>query len=599
MAPSPSFGNSDTGSQSASPFASGLPTASKSLPEASKTTPPSFSMPPPPLPQPKTLPGAAGISTNITPPIASQDKPTGLGLGGFKSTSQLGSSPFGSQDFAKPVAGSPNTTAGFIKPPGVLGPQSDTNTALGGGLSPAISPLTTEKPAFPTVKPTTSPSEPLPTSDAFDSIPKPAQPDGKSVLFQGSAGPPPPAVPTQPKPEAPPRDLMGDFTKWFVMGDGGILEQFQVFMIDDLIRKTFDTFTKEAEEERLREEEERINQEVQKFRTYNLSLKYFYRWKQNARDKRLSKLRRSGRDQLRAFYASQHAADRTARKEAAKQAAKKRAQLANVNRPEEFMEMLKHKDVSRRHAREALLSSGVLSGMDNEREVVESIVRQEFRSRTNSVSTSYQSRESSPNSSRKLGAKTKALRELYLGKPGRFRRSLPSISSRESEPPENGRSTSNASARWRLKAMGIVQLPDGTAVPETMAQDMITRPSNYSSSAFGSTLGGNSIRRASVSGGSHNFGTSPLRRMGIPTVDDGSATNKRKRPSEEDVNEVDKNDSTERNKHKRIMSEAEKLTSELKAIRQELEEGREWFRSQNDRLRSESRAESPWFEDSI
>lgn len=370
-------------------------------------------------------------------------------------------------------------------------------------------------------------------------------------------------------------------------------------MIDELIRKTFDKFEQEAEETRQREEERRINEEVKQFRTYNLSLRYFYRWKQNAREKRLSALRRSGRDQLRAFYESQHAAERAARKEAAKKAAKRKAELAKVNRPEEFMDLLKHKDLSRREAREALLSSGVLSGMENEREVVESIVRQEFRTGTHSVSSSRDSRESSPNSSRKLGGKTRTLRDLYLAKPGRFRRSLPSISSRESEPPENSRSTSNASARWTLKAMGIVQLPDGTAVPELMAHDMKKRPHHYTSSAFRSTVTENSIRRASVSGGAHSFESSPLRKMGIPTVDDASTTNKRKRMSGEDVNEVENDESTERSKHKRIMSEAEKLTSELKAIRKELEDGREWFKSQNERLRSESRAESPWFDDSI
>jgi hypothetical protein len=386
---------------------------------------------------------------------------------------------------------------------------------------------------------------------------------------------------------------MGDFTNWFVKGDNGILEEFEVYMIDELIRKTFKEFEKESEAKRIQEEEERIDEEVKRFRTYSLSLRYFYRWKQNAREKRLSALRRSGRDQLRAFYASQHNADRAARKEAAKNAAKRQAELAKVNHPEEFMDMLKQKDVSRRQPRDLLGASVLFNEHD--------AGRQQFRSRTNSVST-YQSRDSSPNSSRKVGGKTKALRDLYLAKPERFRRSLPSISSRESEADDNSRCTSNASARWRLKAMGIVQLPDGTAVPESMAHDMAARPSRYSSLAFGASLGNNSnssVRRASVSGGYQNVESSPLRKMGIPTVDDGSATNKRKRSCDDKVNGTEVDDATERNKHKRIMSEAEKLTSELKAIRKELEEGREWFRSQNERLRSESRAESPWFDDSV
>ena len=391
---------------------------------------------------------------------------------------------------------------------------------------------------------------------------------------------------------------MGDFAKWFVMGDNGIMEQFQVYMVDDIASKVFNDFVKQEEERLRKEEKERIDKQVTEFRTRTLSVRYFYRWKQHAREKRLSTVRRTGRDQLRAFYASQYAAERDAQKEAARKAAKQQAELANSNRPREFMDVLKRKRVSRREARDALLSSGVLSGVDNERDVVDSIVRQEFRSRSNSVSTNFQSRDSSPSSTRRAGAKTKALRDKYLDNTARFRRSLPSPVSRESEPPETSRPKSNASARWRLKAMGIVQLPDGTAVPESIAGDMMSRSARSSSFSVGPSYLGGSLRRASVSGGSQSqsFGMSPIRKMGIPTVDDGAASNKRKRSS--DI-QAQADDAEDRGKHKRIMSEAEKLTSELRAIRKDLEEGREWFRSQTDRLRSESRGPEGWYDESI
>ncbi|KAG5980570.1 hypothetical protein E4U55_003893 [Claviceps digitariae] len=419
-----------------------------------------------------------------------------------------------------------------------------------------------------------------------------------------------------PAPPAPPRDLMGDFTKWFVQGDKGLLDEFQIFLVDEIVGKTFATFQKQAAEKRRKEEEDRINEEVNRFRTYNLSLKYFYRWKRNARDKRLSALRRSGRDQLRAFYIAQHAAEQKARQEAAKKLAKQREELARVNRPEEFVDMLRRNNMNRSEARQVLLSRGrAASGVASERNVaVDSSARQEFsRSRSISNASSNQSGDSLPGSlNRKVGAKTRALREMYLGKPGGFRRSLPSISSRENDlASASGRPTSNASARWRLKAMGIEQLPDGTAVPDSMAQDMRSRPTYYSRLILGSTLDGSSMRRASVSDGGSRIAESPIRKMGIPTVDDGLARNKRKRSSEEEEEEAGQEEeveqeeqgetdgarektastvaTSEHSRHKRIMSEAEKLTNELKAIRQELEEGREWFRSQNERLRSESR----------
>ncbi|GAB0136587.1 hypothetical protein EsDP_00004884 [Epichloe bromicola] len=574
-----------------------------------KATPPSLSMPPPPIPQTKPPTNFASNSSQNAKPFSTflpaQNKPTSsLGQTSLPSASQFGSAAVGGLNLARSNDAATAATSSSLKAPVFLGAQQGRSIFTDETSSPAISPLTTVKPTLPTIQPAftdTAATSLHQSSNPSSGLSAQAAARPASLINAGTS-----TITTSTEPEpspVPPRDLMGDFTRWFVKGDNGILEQFQVFIIDDIAGKTFETFRKETAEKRRVEEEARINEEVNRFRTYNLSLKYFYRWKQNAREKRLSTLRRSGRDQLRAFYISQHEAGRKAQKEAAKKAAKERAELTNVNRPEEFMDMLKRKKMSRRQAREALLSSGVLSGATNERDVVESVVQQEFRSRSNSVASSNQSGESLPGPSRKFGAKTKALREMYLGKPGRFRRSLPSTSSRESETPASTRPTSNASATWRLKAMGIEQLPDGTAVPESLAYDMRARPNYYSSLAFGSTLDGSSARRASVSGGNRILG-SPIRKMGTPTVEDGLSNNKRKRPSEEEEAEEEKvagNLTTERSKHKRVMSEAEKLTLELKAIRQELEEGREWFRCQSERLRSESRGleAAHWFDDSI
>ncbi|OAA40286.1 80 kD MCM3-associated protein [Metarhizium rileyi] len=593
-APDSLLPNSSTGSGVLGPFSSGPLGGSKSISDITSPTA-SLLMPPPPLPQPKALPKTSDTpEQNSDDPASLQEKPAMLKPPGFESTPHQGTG-LGEQDASEPTSKASNATSDFFNQTNIVGSQTELNSGPNGASSTVISPLATDKPAF-IVDASTSTSGPSTTSNAIDSGSVSGQPGGGPLLYQGRTETTTPAVADLHTPVEKPRDLMGDFTRWFVMGDNGILEQFRVFLVDEIARETFKTFQEEVEQRKIREEEEAINEEVERFRTYNLSLKYFYRWKQNARGKRLSALRRSGRDQLRAFYASQHAAERRARKEATEKAVRQQAEQARVNRPEEFLDMLKQKKMSKRKARDALLSSGVLSGMNNEHEVVESIVGREFRSRSNSVSTSCQSRDSSPNPSRKLGGKTKALRDLYLAKPGRFRRSLPSTSSRASEPVESARSMSNASARWRLKAMGIVQLPDGTAVPESIAHDMMGRPSHYSSLAFQSTIFKHDPNgRASVGGG----GQTPLD-ADIPMVDDGSATNKRKRcVVDDDASEAGKEVSAEHSKHKRIMSEAEKLTSELKAIRQELEEGREWFKSQNERLRSESRAESPWFEDSI
>ncbi|KAG6006244.1 hypothetical protein E4U21_007207 [Claviceps maximensis] len=611
------------------------------------TTTASFSMPPPPKPQPNsqsippfassnTISQAGPIPSATFLPAKNLSTPV-LGQASTPSpwTAHFGSAKAGNESLTltKPNDATVTATAELSSPDAPVfsgGAPISTDFAANAASSPAISPLSTAKPQ-PT-SPTTQPAGFLNTATVNEN----QSPNAACVSVSDQATAPAVSSPfnsgcstnttdTKPKPPpAPPRDLMADFTRWFVLGDNGLLDEFQIFLIDEILGKTFATFKKEAAEKQKKEEEDRINQEVDRFRSYNLSLKFFYRWKQNARNKRLSALRRSGRDQLRAFYVAQHAAERKAKQERAKKVAKQQAELASVNRPEEFMDVLKRNKMSRRETRQ-------VSGVASERDVIDSTVQQRLsRSRSISNASSNQSGDSLLKSlNRRIGAKTRALREMYLDKPGGFRRSLPSISSRESDSVStSGRTTSNASARWRLKAMGIEQLPDGTAVPESMAHDMRSRPSYYSRLVLGSTLDGSLIRRASISGGASRIVDSPIRKMGIPTVDDGLTKNKRKRSSESEEDEDEEERAgveergraggaewageksargtlartPERSKHQRIMNDAEKLTNELKTIRQELEEGREWFRSQNERLRSESRgrgSQTPRFDNGI
>ncbi|KAG6091159.1 hypothetical protein E4U30_007478 [Claviceps sp. LM220 group G6] len=636
-APKFSFGDQTTTSSNAFPT---MPSSQTTM----TTSNSSLSMPPPPKPQPSLQTTSAFSNTNSQTsspfgaffPTQDQNTP----VPGQSSTAHFGSA---TVDGLQPANSS--STSVFS------GAQKSTTNATDSASSPPMSPRSTDdlKRAPPSTTATALPDT-VATSTDQTAHPSPvdisAQATGPSSRGTGAQSTPSAA------PLDLPRDPMGDFTKWFVQGDQGLLDQFQTYMIDDILSKTFATFQENTAEKRRKEEENRINAEVDEFRRYNLSLKYFYRWKQNAREKRLHALRRGGRDRLRAFYVAHHAAERKARHEAvtAKQVAEKRADHASAHRQEELIDMIKrNKKMIRAEARQiqASLSRkiGMPSNVATERRGDEdSTVRQEFgRSRSNSNASSYRSGESFLDPLKgKFGAKTRALREAFLGKPEGFRRSLPSISSMESDSASvNAPTASNASSRWKLKAMGIEQLPDGTAVPMSMAHDMRSRPKYYSSIGLGASLDGSSLRRASVGGGSRVLDSplrniadsplrtmadspirtmmdSPIRKMGIPTVDDGLANRKRKRWSEgfqEDGDAeiegggggVEQNLSNnvvtpERSKPKRIMSEAEKLTSELKAMRQELENETEWFRSQNERFRSESRgpeAQAVWFDDGI
>ncbi|EWG48030.1 hypothetical protein FVEG_07966 [Fusarium verticillioides 7600] len=399
-----------------------------------------------------------------------------------------------------------------------------------------------------------------------------------------------------PKPPSPPRDLLGDFTRWFVTGDDGLMDEFQAFMLDNILQGVYRKYVKEEEARRQKEEEEQALAEAQNFRTYSLSVRYFYRWKEIARDRRLSQLRRSGREQMRAYYEAQRVAQAKAQREAARQAAREQAEIAELNRPEELKDLLKHKKPSKRRQaaeEDALLASGVLSGINNEQETVAKIVR-----RAPSATSSISSKQSSSSLARS-GSKTRALRQQFGDQSATFRRSLPPIVSRNTESPEPSNRVSRVSERWRLKAMGIVQMPDGTAVPERLANEMQYGKKQSTGGMSPPQSGFN--RRASISGLGHSeerHRLSGSRGTVDTTESDSSATNKRKRATDDD-GELAQDDQTKISSHKRVMSDAQTLIDELRAMRGEMEEGATWFKDQNDRMQSEliSRGSTPWDQD--
>ncbi|KND93610.1 SAC3 family protein 1 [Tolypocladium ophioglossoides CBS 100239] len=475
------------------------------------------------------------------------------------------------------------------------------------------------------------------------------------------------------EPVGPPRDLLGDFNEWYVKGDNGLMSDFLVESIKWITNDAFQKFSREIEEKKRQEEEERTNAEVKKFRVYNLSLKFFYRWKRNARAKRLREVRRKGRDEMRAFYAARQVAERKAKKEGVSvTTAVPNGQPTHTtpNRSDEFLSMMKSWRSSKRDARQSLLDSGVLSGMDGEREAVEMIVGDGCQSSNSSPSARRDSLASSsgppapvkkegaktralrkfyfghpppdptPAYLKKEGPKTRALRQMYFGQPERFRRSLPSMSSASRDSPESTKHSSNASSRWTLKAMGIVQLPDGTAVPENLAHEMASGTLRYprsvspwrsrrlsaaqaiesevqrltpareglSLSPAGEMTPVNKRKRSTEDEeGAINTGNtesnsskrvmSETERQRMVAAGETSPTNKRKRCVDDDKAAM--NGTEESSSHKRMMSNAAKLRLELQAIKAELEEGKEWYKAQNDRLRSESEARTPWYDESI
>ncbi|OHE97772.1 GANP/Nin1/mts3/eIF-3 p25 family protein [Colletotrichum orchidophilum] len=431
------------------------------------------------------------------------------------------------------------------------------------------------------------------------------------------------------------QDDMADFAKWFVTGDNGLMQEFEKFVIEQLVTAAFEQYQREEEDRKRREEEERDLAEARNFQIYNLSVKYFYRWKKIARNLRLTKLRRQEREEYRRVQREQREEGARKRKQATKAAeARKRALERNGFDPvEEFRELLQlRKDGSHADLQaeaeaeaEALLATGILSGVSDERAAVANVIRTPATMETLATNTPLpRSRSStalsqSTSGTKPCGAKTRAIREEFGKSRTNFRRSLPpmsahSSSSRLSSEPQ--KRVSKVSDRWRLKAMGLVTMPDGSALPESIANEMRYNGKRYA--GLGSFGLDGTERRRSVSADLNHAAEARLRfsqslnggssgsSAAVPQVNGTSPLSKRKRALDDDNddNGVGAADEAARVKKRpssnadidRILREARENLESLRSSRIELDEGADWFREQNEMMHAEeaSRASSPW-----
>ncbi|KAJ3947299.1 actin cytoskeleton and mitosis protein [Colletotrichum fioriniae] len=554
-------------------------------------------------------------------------------------------SPFGKSDAAAESATPSNNPFGSLNQPnGTSQPKASSTPAFppatfGTGAQPKApeqarpGASTDGSPAITVTPPT--PKFPLPASEPVKPAPLLQQSFPPAI-----ASPVPPAASplAQVKPpQAPPvkqrskKDVMADFAKWFVTGDNGLIQEFEKYMVEQLVSAAFEQYHREEEERKRREEEERDLAEARKFQVYNLSVKYFYRWREIARNLRLTKLRRQEREEYRRVQREQREEEIRQRKKAAKVAeAKKRALERNGFDPvEEFRELLQlRKDGTQADLQaeaEALLATGILSGVSNERIAAANVIRAPGTMETIATNTPLpRSRSStalsqSTTGAKSRGAKTRAIREEFGKSATNFRRSLPpmsahSSSSRLSSEPQ--KRVSKVSDRWRLKAMGLVTMPDGTALPETIANEMRYNGKRYAGlGSFGLDA---TERRRSVSADLNHAAEARLRfsqslnggsgsgsAAALSQVNGISPLSKRKRALDDDDNEVAVADEAATRVKKRpssnaeidrILREARENLESLRSSRIELDEGADWFREQNEMMHAEeaSRASSPW-----
>ncbi|KAJ9143846.1 SAC3 family protein 1 [Pleurostoma richardsiae] len=367
-----------------------------------------------------------------------------------------------------------------------------------------------------------------PASDETLAVPQPTHTAQPNKLFQASPAAAAPTMPAPPQPAAakqPPGDLMGDFTQWFVQGDGGIMEQFEENVVETLVKGVYETYKDEQEERKRKEEDAQSWADALKFRRYNLGLKFFYRWRANARKLAMRRIGREGRAAIRAWREAKAAEAKAAKEKVARAEQARLKRLNDGSIVEELRERAAKKarrSSSNGSLEEALLATGIFSGLSDEREAAarcakdddslyEALIRPLPDSRQSTSSAVTKGRDhlrstgagvtknvSKPRESKKM----RMIRQLFTGKQpldedansvlglsrsrsSSLRRSLPA-GSKLTNFTKYQRSTAGSSTNsgekqksgvqsdyWRLKARGLITMPNGLALHESLALPMI------------------------------------------------------------------------------------------------------------------------------
>lgn len=180
---------------------------------------------------------------------------------------------------------------------------------------------------------------------------------------------------------APPRDLMGDFAKWFVMGDSGVLEEFTAHYLQELVEGAFNQHLKEEAERRRREEDEQSWREARAHMKDRLQLKYFYRWREGARKLAQRRILREGKEKMRLYREQEQRAKKQKKQEEEilrdqESAEAKRRIQADGSRLKQLALNAAKVGRSQQQVEEELLASGIFSGARDERAAVRRAIKE-------------------------------------------------------------------------------------------------------------------------------------------------------------------------------------------------------------------------------
>ncbi|KAK5631064.1 hypothetical protein RRF57_006779 [Xylaria bambusicola] len=310
----------------------------------------------------------------------------------------------------------------------------------------------------------------------------------------------------------PKRKPMEHFTRWFVLADQGLLEdELEPLVVEHVLKTTWKDF-QAAEEARFRQEEdEKSWAEALKFRHYSLKVTYFYRWRDITRKRRVIKRIQLEKEKARKWKSPELVAEREAAEASKRERAIEEAKELVGKRTKEHkreITRMRESTQSQQSLEEVLLATGVFSGVRDERAAAHDAARDDNLDAESDILPTEKLRLRSENQRRRKrglpplkrypeahasreGSKTAMLRAISSGT-GRdtlsmstgslrhstfsssYRSSLGFNQSRISKPRPNV-----SDPYWRMKANGLVQMPNGEYLHETLALPMLREGKRY------------------------------------------------------------------------------------------------------------------------
>lgn len=309
------------------------------------------------------------------------------------------------------------------------------------------------------------------------------------------------------------RDPMDLLTRWYVCADRGLLEEhLEQWMLESILADTWNGF-EEAEIEKVRkEEDDRSWAEARKFREYSLGVTYFYRWLDNFRKRRAVKRIQLEKEKAREWNLPENRAKRAATARAAKEKKLQESRKALPNktslprvmnnqrsspsvtgierRPrrdslEEALLILPSDSTENRNGSQRQATTEESQKIDNDEPLQGEKNLLRFENQRRKKRGLQPLRRIPESKTYKEGSKSAMLQALSSGT-GRDTMSLSTASMRNSTFSSSYRSSLGFNASriakptsrvsdpyWRLKANGLVQMPNGEYLHESLALPML------------------------------------------------------------------------------------------------------------------------------